>query len=76
MPRVKARADTVAGNARRGVEKYLREMKGCTVFMGHARFERPDTVSVGAELLSAPRVFIDVGGPSCRICRGLARRLT
>ena len=51
MRRVKARADTVSCNARTGVEKYLREMKGCTVFQGHARFEAPDTVSVGTELL-------------------------
>jgi len=62
MRRVKARADTVSGNARRGVEKYLREMKGCTVFQGHGRFEAPDTVRVGGELLSAPRIFINVGG--------------
>lgn len=62
MRRVKARADTVSANARMGVEKYLREMKGCTVFEGHARFEEPDSVSVGRELLSAPRIFINVGG--------------
>jgi len=62
MRRVKARADAVAGKARHGVEKYLREMKGCTVFHQHARFEAPDTVSAGGERLSAPRIFIDVGG--------------
>src|SRR4029077_9460226 len=28
----------------------------------HARFEAPDTVSVGEERLTAPRIFIDVGG--------------
>lgn len=62
MKKVKERADTVATNARTGVEKYLREMKGCTVLDGHARFESPDTVRVGAELLTAPRIFINVGG--------------
>jgi len=62
MRRVKARADTVSTNARTGVEKYLREMKGCTVFEGQARFEGPDTVRVGEELLTAPRIFINVGG--------------
>ena len=62
MRRVKARADKVAYNARTGVEKRLRQMKGCTVFQGHARFEAPDTVSVGEERLTAPRIFIDVGG--------------
>lgn len=62
MRRVKARADTVSSNARVGVEKYLRTMKGCTVFTGHARFVGPDTVSVGSEALTARRIFIDVGG--------------
>jgi len=37
-------------------------MKGCTVINGHARFVAPDTVSVGEERLTAPRIFIDVGG--------------
>lgn len=62
MRKVKARADTVSTNARTGVEKYLRGMKGCTVFAKHARFEGPNTVRVGAELLTAPRIFINVGG--------------
>ncbi len=62
LKKVKARADTVAANARKGVEKYLREMKGCTVLDGHARFESPDTVRVGVELQTAPRIFINVGG--------------
>lgn len=62
MPRVKARADKVSTNARKGVEKYLREMTGCTVFGGHARFEGPDSVRVGEELLTASRIFINVGG--------------
>jgi pyruvate/2-oxoglutarate dehydrogenase complex dihydrolipoamide dehydrogenase (E3) component len=62
MRRVKLRADTVSTNARRGVENYLRGMKGCTVIEGQGRFEAPDTVSVGGELLTAPRIFINVGG--------------
>lgn len=62
MKKVKARADTVSTNARTGLEKYLREMNGCTVFDGHARFESPNSVRVGEELLTAPRIFINVGG--------------
>ena len=58
----KGRADTVSANAREGVEKYLRGMTGCTVLQGHARFESPTTVRVGDERLTAPRVFINVGG--------------
>jgi pyruvate/2-oxoglutarate dehydrogenase complex dihydrolipoamide dehydrogenase (E3) component len=62
MVRVKARADAVSANARAGVEKWLRGMAGCRVLQGHARFEAPDTVRVGDELLAAPRLFINVGG--------------
>jgi pyruvate/2-oxoglutarate dehydrogenase complex dihydrolipoamide dehydrogenase (E3) component len=62
MARVKARADAVSANARAGVEAWLRGMKGCTVIEGHARFVAPDTIGVGEERLSAPRIFINVGG--------------
>jgi pyruvate/2-oxoglutarate dehydrogenase complex dihydrolipoamide dehydrogenase (E3) component len=62
MKKVKARADTVATNARTGVEKFLREMKGCTVIEGQARFESPNSVRVGETLLTAPHIFINVGG--------------
>jgi pyruvate/2-oxoglutarate dehydrogenase complex dihydrolipoamide dehydrogenase (E3) component len=62
MARVKARADAVSANSRTGIENWLGSMKGCTVLKGHARFEAPDVVSVGEERLTAPRVFINVGG--------------
>jgi pyruvate/2-oxoglutarate dehydrogenase complex dihydrolipoamide dehydrogenase (E3) component len=62
MPRVKARADAVVANARNNVEKRLRSMTGCTVVEAHARFEGPDTLRAGEELLSAPRIFMNVGG--------------
>ena len=62
MKRVKARADAVVAESRLGVERHLRGMKGCTVIEGHARFEAPDRVRAGADLIAAPRVFINVGG--------------
>ena len=62
MKRVKARADEVTASARTGVERGLRELNGCTVVRGHARFEGPDRVRVGDEVLSAPRIYINVGG--------------
>jgi pyruvate/2-oxoglutarate dehydrogenase complex dihydrolipoamide dehydrogenase (E3) component len=62
MARVKARADAVSTNARTGVEKWLRGMAGCTVLQGQARFDSPDTILVGDERLTAPRIFINVGG--------------
>jgi pyruvate/2-oxoglutarate dehydrogenase complex dihydrolipoamide dehydrogenase (E3) component len=62
MKRVKARADTVSTTARTNVEKWLRGMNGLTVIQGHARFKGPDAVQVGGSLLTAPRIFINVGG--------------
>ena len=62
MPKVKARADAVSANARSGIERWLGSMERCTVFRGHARFEAPDVVRVDEEQLTAPRIFINVGG--------------
>jgi len=62
MPRVAARAHKVTLDARSSQEKWLRGMAGCTVFDGHARFDSPDTIRVGDELLTAPRIFLNVGG--------------
>jgi pyruvate/2-oxoglutarate dehydrogenase complex dihydrolipoamide dehydrogenase (E3) component len=62
MRKVRSRAATVTANSSKGVENWLRNMKGCTVFQGSAQFEGPKEVRVGAELLSAPRIFINVGG--------------
>ncbi|KRA57469.1 mercuric reductase [Caulobacter sp. Root656] len=62
MKRVHDRARTVTLNARGNLEKWLGGMKGCTVFRGHARFESADTVRVGDNLLTAPKIFLNVGG--------------
>lgn len=62
MKRVKARAGKVIADSRHGVEAWLGGMPGCTVLHGHARFEGPDRLRVGEEVLSAPRIFINVGG--------------
>src|SRR6201996_2132259 len=62
MRKVRSRAATIIADSSTGVEKWVRGMKGCTVFHEHARFESSREVRVGAELLSAPRIFINVGG--------------
>jgi pyruvate/2-oxoglutarate dehydrogenase complex dihydrolipoamide dehydrogenase (E3) component len=62
MKRVHDRARTVTLNARGNLEAWLDGMKGCTVFRGHARFEGADTVRVGDEVLTAPKIFLNVGG--------------
>ena len=62
MARVKARADAVVAASRDGLEDWLRNMRGCTVQRGQAAFESPTSVRVGDDVLSAPRIFINVGG--------------
>jgi pyruvate/2-oxoglutarate dehydrogenase complex dihydrolipoamide dehydrogenase (E3) component len=62
MVRVKARKDAISGQSRVGVEKMLRGLDRCQVYVGQARFRAPREVVVGADVLSAPRVFINVGG--------------
>jgi pyruvate/2-oxoglutarate dehydrogenase complex dihydrolipoamide dehydrogenase (E3) component len=62
MRAVKARKDAVSGVSRRGVETWLRGLAGCTVYQGHARFVAAHEVAVGADVLAAERIFINVGG--------------
>jgi pyruvate/2-oxoglutarate dehydrogenase complex dihydrolipoamide dehydrogenase (E3) component len=62
MPRANARAMAVSASSRQSLESWLKGMKGCTVYQGHAQFESPTVVRVGEERLTAPRVFLNVGG--------------
>jgi pyruvate/2-oxoglutarate dehydrogenase complex dihydrolipoamide dehydrogenase (E3) component len=62
MQRVRARAATVSADARSGIERWLDDMPGCTVFRGQARFESSRIVRVDDRQLTAPKIFINVGG--------------
>ncbi len=62
MKRVKARKDEITGKSRSGLESWLKSTPNCTVYQGHARFELPNEVRVGEELLAASQIFINVGG--------------
>jgi len=62
MQRVKARADAISITARSNIENWLGSMTNCTVLKGHARFESSNTISVDGQQLTAPRIFINVGG--------------
>jgi len=62
MKAVKARKDYVSGQSRKGVERWLKNLKGCTVYDGHARFVGPHSVKVADEVLQANWIFINVGG--------------
>jgi pyruvate/2-oxoglutarate dehydrogenase complex dihydrolipoamide dehydrogenase (E3) component len=60
MKRVKARKDAVVSAAAGNVEQWVG--KNATVLRGHARFTGRNELQVGSEKLSAPRIFLDVGG--------------
>jgi pyruvate/2-oxoglutarate dehydrogenase complex dihydrolipoamide dehydrogenase (E3) component len=62
MKRVKARKDEITEKSRRGLESWLKSTPNCTVYQGHARFESPNEVRVGEELLTGQQIFINVGG--------------
>lgn len=62
MKKVKARKDEISGSSRTGVESYLRGMENCTVIQGHARFKSAHEVLVGDRMISADKIFINVGG--------------
>ncbi|ALF89931.1 MULTISPECIES: FAD-containing oxidoreductase [Ralstonia solanacearum species complex] len=62
MKRVKARKDEISGRSSQGVEQWLRGLKRCTVYHGHARFEGAHAVRIDDALLEAERIFINVGG--------------
>jgi pyruvate/2-oxoglutarate dehydrogenase complex dihydrolipoamide dehydrogenase (E3) component len=62
MKAVKARKDRISGEPRESTEKSMRNLPNGVVYVGHARFESPRQVRVGDEILTAERVFINVGG--------------
>jgi pyruvate/2-oxoglutarate dehydrogenase complex dihydrolipoamide dehydrogenase (E3) component len=62
MKKIKERKDYVLGFSTRGVERGLRSNPMIRVYQGQARFASPQTVNVGSEELTAPKIFINVGG--------------
>ncbi|MGH9672091.1 MAG: FAD-containing oxidoreductase [Bryobacteraceae bacterium] len=62
MKQVKARKDRISGKSNSGVETWLKDMSNCTVYQDHARFESAREVRAGENVLTADRIFINVGG--------------
>lgn len=62
MKRVRDRAAAVASDSRGRLTDWLVGMEGLTLIHGHARFTAPDTIEVDGEALTAPRIFLNVGG--------------
>jgi pyruvate/2-oxoglutarate dehydrogenase complex dihydrolipoamide dehydrogenase (E3) component len=62
MAAVGARARKVASDARESNERWLAGMARLTLLRGHARFTGPATLDVDGETLTAPKIFLNVGG--------------
>ena len=58
---VRKRAETVTMDARNGLISWFAGMDDVTVIYGHARFESERTIMVNGELLTAPRIYLNVG---------------
>jgi pyruvate/2-oxoglutarate dehydrogenase complex dihydrolipoamide dehydrogenase (E3) component len=62
MAAVAARARKVILDSRKANEDWLASMSNVELIRGHARFESSAVVAVNGERLTAPRIFINVGG--------------
>jgi len=61
MKLVKQRKDEISQTSERGVENWMRGLENAVVIQGHATFENHSTVRIGADLLHAKNIFINVG---------------
>lgn len=66
MARVMARKDAIVAKSREGVEAWMRGLKGTEVIVGDARFVATATIEVAGRRLTAPRIFLNVGGRATR----------
>lgn len=61
FPFILGRARTISANSRNGLETWLGGMDKLTLLRGHARFEGPQRLRIGDDMISAERVFLNVG---------------
>ena len=62
MARVMARKNGIVQASREGVEAWMRGLKNTEVIVGSASFSAPHTLRVGERSLTAPRIFLNLGG--------------
>jgi pyruvate/2-oxoglutarate dehydrogenase complex dihydrolipoamide dehydrogenase (E3) component len=62
MAAVKARKDAIVGASVDSLTKWIESTENLTLIRGSATFEGPHEVSVNGERLTAPKIFINVGG--------------
>jgi pyruvate/2-oxoglutarate dehydrogenase complex dihydrolipoamide dehydrogenase (E3) component len=73
MKAVKARKDRVIQQAVASLTGWLQGLDNLALVCGHARFTGPHTLRVGEREITAPRIFINVGGrPAIPNWAGLA----
>jgi len=61
MKKVKARKDAIVKRSNKGLEQWLRDTKNLTVYQQHACFDSANTIRVDDSLLTADKIFINVG---------------
>ena len=66
MARVMARKDAIVHHSRQGLGDWMKGLKQTEVIRGDARFVAPATLEVAGRRLTAPRIFLNVGGRSVR----------
>ena len=66
MARIKARKDAVVMQSRQGLAAWIGGLAQTELIFGEARFVGPARVEVNGRQLTAPRIFINVGGRSVR----------
>lgn len=64
MARIKARKDDIVHQSRNGVIQWMRGLINAEIILGSAIFTAPHTVQVAGRTLTAPKIFINVGGRS------------
>jgi len=62
MKRVKARKDEIVNHSIASLDKWLHSQERLTVRHGHARFTGRNEIRVNDDVLTAERIFLDVGG--------------
>jgi pyruvate/2-oxoglutarate dehydrogenase complex dihydrolipoamide dehydrogenase (E3) component len=61
LAKVKARKEAIVADFRARNERAFAAMPGCTLIYGTARFETPNSVRVGDDVLTAKHIFLNVG---------------
>jgi pyruvate/2-oxoglutarate dehydrogenase complex dihydrolipoamide dehydrogenase (E3) component len=62
MKAVMARKDRIVRQSVDSLTQWLQGTAGLDLVWGHARFTGPDAIEVGGRALTAPKIFINVGG--------------